>query len=128
MEMRGQSIKSSKQNLVTENIKPLMIYDGDCEFCQRWVDRFKFVTDNHVDYTPYQDVKNRFSDISESEFVRSVQYVAPDGSRSEGAEAVFRAISTPAKQRWLFAFYLKVPYFAKLAELIYQLVADSRKQ
>ena len=112
---------------MTKNVKSLMIYDGDCDFCQRWVDRFSSVTGDCVDYIPYQEVKDRFFDISESEFIRSVQYIAPNGSRSEGAEAVFRAISAPPNRSWLFTFYRKIPYFAKLAEMIYQTVAENRK-
>ena len=39
--------------------KPLLIWDGDCDFCRKWVDRWRHVTRDRVDYAPYQEVAQR---------------------------------------------------------------------
>ena len=109
-----------------KNKRPLLIYDGDCGFCQRWVSRLKFVTGNYVDYFPYQEVRNRFPDIADSEFIRSVQYIGADGSRSKGAEAVFRTLSERPNQRWLLMFYLKIPGLIKIGEVVYRIISKNR--
>ena len=35
--------------------KPLMVYDGDCNFCTLWVRRWQQMTGDSVDYLPAQD-------------------------------------------------------------------------
>jgi predicted DCC family thiol-disulfide oxidoreductase YuxK/uncharacterized membrane protein YphA (DoxX/SURF4 family) len=106
--------------------KPLLIYDGDCRFCRRWVERWRTVTGETVDYFPYQEVGGRFPEIPSENYARSVQLILPDGAVYEGAEAVFRGLAMAHRERWLLWLYLKIPAFALLAETIYQEVALHR--
>ena len=106
--------------------KPLLIYDGDCEFCSRWGDRWHFVTGSSVHYVPYQNVQDKFPNISAAEFIGAVQYIALDGSRSQGAEAVFHALAAHPNLRWLLRIYYSFPSLAKVSELLYRVVAENR--
>jgi predicted DCC family thiol-disulfide oxidoreductase YuxK len=105
---------------------PLLVYDGDCEFCKRWIARWREVTGDRVAYAPFQEAAARFPQIPESEFARAVHLIEPDGRRSRGAEAVFRALAhAPRGVAWLWA-YRTIPGFAGLSEGCYRLVAEHR--
>src|SRR6266478_4429009 len=43
--------------------KPLMIWDGECHFCRRWIERWREITANEVDYVTYQEAAERFPEI-----------------------------------------------------------------
>ncbi|WP_394826955.1 lipase maturation factor family protein [Pendulispora albinea] len=52
-------MKDSRQvhpELHEERARPLVVYDGDCGFCKRWIARFRLRTGTAVDYLPYQEV------------------------------------------------------------------------
>ncbi|MEP6686301.1 MAG: hypothetical protein ABJB22_05940, partial [Verrucomicrobiota bacterium] len=72
--------------------KPLMIFDGDCHFCRRWIERWREVTGGQVDYEPYQTVADKFPEISRSEFQNAVQFIETDGRVSRAAEAVYSSL------------------------------------
>jgi lipase maturation factor 1 len=108
--------------------KPLMIFDGDCQFCARWVCRWQKATAERVDYLPYQDARlaEQFPELSHKHLKESVHLVEPDGTVFFGAEAALRALAAnPDKRRWL-AWYQRFPVFAGLAEWAYRFVAKYR--
>ena len=51
--------------------KPLMIWDGDCHFCGRWIERWREMTAGRVDYEPFQTAAEKFPEIPRSEFQES---------------------------------------------------------
>ncbi len=106
--------------------KPLLIYDGDCGFCRRWIARWERATGDRVDYAPYQEAASGFPKIPRERFAEAVQLVEPDGQWSRGAEAVFRALAyAPGRGAGLW-FYDHVPGFAGASEGCYRLVARHR--
>jgi predicted DCC family thiol-disulfide oxidoreductase YuxK len=105
--------------------KPLLVWDGDCGFCRRWVDRCRPFTLDRVDYAPSGEVCADFPDIPARDFDRSVVLIEPGGAVSRGAEAVFRALAHAGKSRPLWA-YRRVPGFARASEAAYRLVASNR--
>ena len=109
--------------------KPLMIFDGDCGFCRRWIVRFKRWTSPHVEFLPAQDssIAMRFPEIPREQFDLAVQLIASDGSVFSGAEAVFRALDSAARASWLLRAYQRFPVFARLAEWIYRFIARHRR-
>ena len=106
--------------------RPLLIYDGDCGFCVYWARYWQKLTGDRVDYRPYQQVAAQYPEISEAEFQRAVQYIAPDGTRASAAEASFLTLShAPGKGFWL-ALYKHVPGFAPVSEWAYAFIAAHR--
>lgn len=103
-----------------------MIYDGECPFCTFWIERWKKLTGELVEYAPYQDVAPRYRDISLDEFGRSVHLVHPDGRTSRGARAVFESLSQANKAAWLLTWYHHLPGFGPLSEMVYRFVASHR--
>ena len=106
--------------------KPLLIYDGDCGFCTYWARYWQKLTQERVNYEPYQQAAARFPQIPLAEFQRAVQYVAPDGKIASAAEASFLTLShARGKGVWL-ALYRRLPGFAAISERVYAFIASHR--
>lgn len=104
-----------------------MIYDGDCSFCCRWIQRWRFLTEDRIEYTPYQEVGDPFHGIAREQFERAVHLIEPNGDVTSGANAVFRALSLGAKKRWPAWLNGHVPGVAWITEAAYRFVAGHRR-
>ena len=107
--------------------KPLMVFDGDCHFCRRWIERWRELTDGAVEYAPFQEVAARFPEIPREAFESAVHFVGKDGMVYRAAEAVFRSLNTTRSGRWLVWCYEHVPGFASILEMTYGFVARNRQ-
>ena len=72
---------------------PVLVYDGTCDFCERWIERWRRVTGDRVRYAPFQEIASSVPDVPPTAFAQAVHLLEPDGRRSRGAEAVFRALA-----------------------------------
>ncbi|HUA39807.1 MAG TPA: lipase maturation factor family protein [Candidatus Sulfopaludibacter sp.] len=108
--------------------KPLMVYDGDCNFCTLWIRRWQQTTGVSVDYLPAQDpsITARFREIPREHFNTAVQLIESDGAVYSGADAVFRTLAHSPNRQWLLRTYKNSPAFANLTEWAYGLVARNR--
>jgi lipase maturation factor 1 len=106
-----------------------MIYDGDCNFCLRWIHRWQLTAGDHLDCLPFQDprVAARFPEVPCGQFETAVQLIQTDGSVYGGAEAVFRALAHNPRAQWLLDCYQRSPAFTRAAEWGYALVARHRR-
>src|SRR5260370_3694918 len=102
----------------TDHRLPLLIYDGDCGFCKYWLRYWQRLTDDRVAYAPYQEVAEQYPEIPRAEFQRAVQYVAPDGKITSGAEAALLTLSHGDKG-FLLTLYRHGPGFAAIADGVY---------
>jgi predicted DCC family thiol-disulfide oxidoreductase YuxK len=103
-----------------------MIWDGECHFCKRWIERWREITAGKVDYATYQDAAARFPEISIEQFKRAVAFIEPDGKAFFAAEAVYRSLRYRSSRRWLAWSYDRVPGFAAASELAYKFIARHR--
>jgi predicted DCC family thiol-disulfide oxidoreductase YuxK len=108
--------------------KPLMVFDGDCNFCKLWIRRWRQITGDAVDYLPSQDsqIAERFPEIPREQFQISVQLIESTGEIFHGAEAVFRSLAKNPKWRGPLRLYENSPAFAKFTERAYEFVAGHR--
>jgi len=108
--------------------KPLMVYDGDCNFCKHWIGRWRKLTGDAVDYLPFQDsqIAKHFPEIPLEQFEKSVQFIETDGAVYSGAEAVFLSLAKNPKWQWPLRWYRKFRLFAIVAEAAYRFVAKHR--
>jgi len=100
-------------------LQPLLIYDGRCGFCRIWIDYWKRLTGDRIDYAPSQEVGGRFPQISKEAFAEAVQFIRPDGSVTSGARAVFETLG---RER----IYESSAWIARLAEAAYRFIARRR--
>jgi predicted DCC family thiol-disulfide oxidoreductase YuxK len=107
--------------------RPVMIYDGDCHFCTRWIERWRAITGDRVIYRASQEAAADFPDIPPEAFERSVQFMAADGRRCERAEAVYRALAEATRTGRALAWtHERAPGFAALGNAAYDFVARHR--
>ena len=107
--------------------KPLVIWDGDCDFCRLWIERWREITVGNVDYIRYQNAADRFHEIPADKFKRSIVLIEPDGTVLFAAEAVYRSLANRRSREWLAWSYGHVPGFAAISEIGYGLIARHRK-
>lgn len=106
--------------------KPLVIFDGDCQFCRRWIERWRELTGTGVEYAPFQEAAARFPEIPRENFEQALHFIEPDGKVYRGAEAIFRSLGRARRRRWLVWCYERVPGFATITESAYRVVARNR--
>ena len=106
--------------------RPLLVYDGDCGFCAYWARYWQKLTGDRVEYRPYQEVASQYPAISQAEFQRAVQFIAPDGHRAAAAEASFLTLSHARGKGFWLALYRRLPGFATISELAYAFIAARR--
>jgi lipase maturation factor 1 len=109
----------------------VLIYDGDCSFCRRWVARWKYLTGDAIEYEPYQSAAQRYPEIPVEAFKKSVHLIEADGAgtptaHTRAAHAVFRALALAGRKRYLLWAYLHLPLMAQVTEAAYAFVAEHR--
>ncbi len=106
--------------------KPLMVWDGECLFCKRWIERWREITAGKVDYATYQEAARQFPEIPVEQFKRAVALIEPDGRTFFAAEAVYRSLCHRASKKWLAWSYYHIPGFAAISESAYKFIARHR--
>src|SRR5262245_17160835 len=107
--------------------KPLLIWDGECDFCRLWVERWREMTAGKVDYATYQKAADLFPEIPADQFTRAMAFIEPDGDVFFAAEAVYRSLAYRRSRGWLAWSYDHLPGFAAVSETGYRLVARHRR-
>ncbi|HVF72454.1 MAG TPA: lipase maturation factor family protein [Chthoniobacterales bacterium] len=106
--------------------RPLVLFDGDCRFCRRWIERWRLRTGDSVEYVPFQEVAERFPEIAREDLKRALHFIERDGTVYRGAEAVFRSRASSGQGTWALQAYERIPGAAPVAEGAYQLIARNR--
>lgn len=103
-------------------LKPILIYDGDCGFCQYSIDYLKLITKNNVQFCAYQQNTHGL-DLAQCK--KFIQLIETDKTVHQGAAAGFKAISYGGCNRgwWL---YKNLPGFAWFYEKKYQWISTHR--
>ncbi len=109
----------------SETTRPVLIFDGDCSFCRAWVDFWRSLTGDSLEYLPFQQAAERFPDLSIEECRKAVQLVTPEG-RFPGAEGICRFLAGVPGYGWLFWCHRFLPGFPALAALVYRFIANHR--
>lgn len=109
--------------------KPVFAWDGDCNFCRRWIERWKIIVGDKVEFVPYQDesVGRCFPELKPEQLARSSHLIEPSRQVYGGAEAVLRLLAKGGKHERTLQWYERSPFFASLAELTYRFVAANRR-
>lgn len=100
---------------------PVLIYDGRCGFCRIWIDYWKQLTGDRIEYVASQEVGDRFPQIPADAYARSVQLVHPDGTVTSGARAVFESLGHSKLYGWISApSEIAYRFIAKHRDFAYQ--------
>jgi predicted DCC family thiol-disulfide oxidoreductase YuxK len=105
---------------------PLLVWDGECEFCHYWVIRFRKIIGDEIRYKPFQKLAAQFPEIPEKEFRRSLKFIDTSGDVYSGAAAAFKALDYRKSRFSFFQLYIRNYFFRKASDLIYKTVAENR--
>lgn len=106
--------------------RPLLVFDGDCGFCRAWVEYWKCQTGDRLLYASFQEVGERFPQVSREEFAAAVRLILPDGEVRSGAHAAFTALASVPDKRRILWMYERLPGAAALCEAGYGVIARHR--
>jgi predicted DCC family thiol-disulfide oxidoreductase YuxK len=110
---------------MTGEERALLVYDGDCAFCRLWIDHWRTLTGERVQYVTSQEIAQKFPDVPRENYARAVQLIDEDGSRASGAAAVFRLYAKRQGFGWMKRLY-EAPAVAPVSEWVYRYVARHR--
>lgn len=108
--------------------RPVIIWDGECEFCGEWIRRWERITSKNVEYIPFGHLQGLFPETLHSLFERAVVLIEPSGRVLSGADAIFHILEMSAGKRNLISFLRRLPGFLQLSRLTYRFVASHRGQ
>ena len=129
--VKDRELKNGSKNNIYSKVshpplKPLILFDGYCGFCRKWIGWWRNLTGDQVLYEPYQEAGPRFPEIDPQRYTQSLQLIQPDGWVLQGAEAVIQSLEGVVYLRWLGWSYCHVPGFSRLSEWVYRKVAENR--
>ncbi len=109
----------------------LLVFDGRCGFCRRFVRRWQQLTGERVVYRPfYEDAANPLPAVAPAALREAVHLRLPDGRIVAGADAVAELGAFTADDSRLpiyRALHRHVPGVAPLSRLGYRVVARHRR-
>src|SRR5438105_12458058 len=115
-----------RQHVSNPSPKPLLIWDGECDFCRLWIEHWRAITAGKVEYATYQQAAHQFPEIPVEQFKRAMALIEPGGETFFAAEAVYRSLRYRSSRRWLAWSYDHVPGFAVISEIAYKFIARHR--
>lgn len=107
---------------------PVLLYDGNCGFCRRWVTRLRRIDrDERISFLPATERASvpDLPSLTDEALDRAMHLVLPDGTVLPGARAA------PAIMKMLpgwraFAWVFRLPGVQAVADRIYAWVATHR--
>ena len=108
--------------------KPTIIFDGECRFCRKQVDRIRlYDRHNLFDYVPRQTegLDDRFPQLREGDFNTGLRLIEPDGAVSIGADGIYQ-IARRLPRLWMVAWLYRVPGLTGVFRRMYGWIARNR--
>lgn len=109
---------------MSEQRRPVLVFDGDCGFCRLWIERWRRATGAKVDYEPFQSAAARHPEVPREAFLEAIHLFEADRT-TRGAEAALRALARAPRLAWLPRLYA-APGVAVVAEAVYRFIAARR--
>ena len=107
--------------------RPILVWDGECNFCRLCVQRFGSHRENKVDLIPYQSLHKKWPQAPIENYASAVYLFTPTGKSYRAAAAVYRFYAEYPWRGWANWAYERFRWFALLSEWGYQFVANNRK-
>ncbi|GIS73353.1 MAG: hypothetical protein CM1200mP10_29300 [Candidatus Neomarinimicrobiota bacterium] len=107
--------------------RPILVWDGECNFCRLCAERFDSHIENKVDLIPYQSLHKKWPQAPAEDYVSAVYLFTPAGKSYRAAAAVYRFYAEYPWRGWAFWAYKRFRWFAVLSEWGYRFVANNGK-
>ena len=106
-----------------------VIYDGDCQFCCRWVDRMRACDEQQqLQFIPRQspESERRFPQIKDIALDEGILFVEPSGTVHVAADAMYQIGKRLPGWRSI-AWLYRIPVIKQATQVAYRSVAINRK-
>ena len=82
---------------------PIIVWDGECDFCRLCADRFKSLAKDNIEFITYQEIFNKYTKAPELDYKKSVVFFTKKDTY-KGAAAVFGFYNEIGKKLpiWLY--------------------------
>lgn len=103
-----------------------VVYDGDCAFCQRTIQKMQKISSISVNFRPYQTFDLRSFNLSESECSKAMIVISPSNTVYSGAEA-FSYYFIQSKFPWnILGKLMSLPILDFFSRALYKIIARNR--
>ena len=72
--------------------KPMLVFDGECEFCERLASKWNKRIGEKINFVPYNKLSDKYGYTSTEEFTKEIKLIYPEGMVYGGAAAAFKVI------------------------------------
>ncbi len=104
---------------------PVLIWDGECGFCNWWKTRWELKTNSKIHFETYQQSASKFPDIPLKEFKKASRLIEPDGEIYSGPDSAYRSLYLSGDKKW-HKLYKTSPIFQYLSDHGYNHIAKNR--
>ena len=103
-----------------------MVWDGDCEFCRKFAERFEAGAGGVVEFIPYQSLHKKYPKSPKLDYEKSVVFFTSTNV-TIGAEAIFNFFYVIGK-KWPKKLYENFSLVPKVSEFFYGCIAKNRRR
>lgn len=106
---------------------PLLIYDGDCGFCQKSARLAQVWSNGRITITAWQDIPQQMQELglTNADGMDQAWFVDENGRLTGGAAAVNAVLSSIWWAR-PFTWLVRLPFIRQIENKVYRWVADNR--
>lgn len=104
----------------------MVVFDGECGFCRRWIRRMNSWFRKHPDSVAWQQADLAGLGLTANECRVAVQFVGQDMRTWSGSDAVARILIVTGFPYSIAGRCMLVPGFRAVAQACYRWVADNR--
>jgi predicted DCC family thiol-disulfide oxidoreductase YuxK len=102
------------------------VWDSDCTFCRRWVQRFHAIAGDRLAFAPLNEAAAHYPAIPRSAFEAAIHLIEPDGTHCSGAAAMFAIMERLGLRRWPAVLYRRLSPVRTICERAYRWTAAHR--
>ena len=108
--------------------KPVIVYDGECSFCCRQIERLRSRDRQGLfEYSPRlkPGLEDRFPALADADFNTGMRLIERDDRLYVGAEAIYEITRRLKPWKWI-AWIYRIPGLTQLFRAIYAWIAANR--
>ena len=107
-------------------VKPLFIFDGECEFCRKWAGWLERRVGTALRFVPYQAMDDLARFHLTVRDVQTASYLVEGGAAYRGGRGFARAMIHGRSPWRLVGLLLEVPGVRLVSAIAYRLIARNR--
>ncbi len=104
----------------------ILLFDGDCDFCQNNIDRIAKHINSKTSLMSYQNFDFNQSPASQEEAQSAIVFIASAGEHYLGSAALAKWLRTGNRAAMTIGKIMELPGIAQAAKLVYILVSKNK--